>query len=80
MTQLIAGVIHGKTIELQADPGLGDGQRVEVLVRPAPHRAGSGEGIRRTAGALAGDLHWDVIMDEIHQARKRERRPQVESE
>ena len=28
------GVIHGKTIELEQEPGLPDGQRVSVQVRP----------------------------------------------
>jgi hypothetical protein len=36
-----------------------------------------GDGLLRTEGALADDLEWDAIMDEIHRARKLERRPQV---
>jgi hypothetical protein len=80
MSELIHGVIHGKTIELKTDPGIGDGQPVEVLVRPAKLPAKSGDGIRRSAGALADDPHWDAIMDEIHQARKQERRPHAEAE
>lgn len=80
MNELIHGVIHGRTIELQSDPGLGDGLAVEVLIRPAPVPASTGDGIRRSAGALADDPHWDAIMDEIHQARKQERRPHAEAE
>src|SRR5271155_961163 len=30
----IHGVIHGKTIELEREPGLPDGQRITVEVRP----------------------------------------------
>jgi uncharacterized protein (DUF433 family) len=30
----IPGVIHGKTIELEREPGLPDGQRIAVEVRP----------------------------------------------
>ena len=37
-----------------------------------------GEGIRRTEGALADDSEWDAIMEEIHQDRRQERRPQTE--
>jgi hypothetical protein len=51
MSQVIPGVIHGKTIELIADPGLGDGQPVEVFIRATSHGKTSGEGIRRSAGA-----------------------------
>jgi hypothetical protein len=34
MSDAIHGIIHGKTIELLDDPGMADGQRVEVLLRP----------------------------------------------
>jgi hypothetical protein len=30
----IPGVIHGKTIELEREPGLPDGQRIAVELRP----------------------------------------------
>ena len=33
-THVIQGVIHGKSIELHEEPGLADGQRVEVTLRP----------------------------------------------
>jgi hypothetical protein len=39
-----------------------------------------GEGFLRTEGALADDPEWDSIMEEIHQARKVERRPQGDLE
>ena len=39
-----------------------------------------GEGILRTAGALADDPEWDTIMEQIYQDRKVERRPQVDEE
>jgi len=39
---IVEGVIRGKTIELQADPGFGDGQRVAIAfnspARPGPAR------------------------------------------
>lgn len=43
----IRGVIHGKTIELQEDLGLPDGETVSVSVR---RKLPPGEGIRRSAG------------------------------
>lgn len=56
------GVIHGKIIELSENPGLPDGVEVEIQVttRQTSHR---GEGLRRCAGALAGE--WSILDDEI---------------
>jgi hypothetical protein len=74
MSDAIEGIIHGKVIELTADPGLGDGLRVEVCVRPLPPPAGA-EAILSTAGALA-DLPqeaWDdldIILRERRGVRK----------
>ncbi len=78
MTRTIQGTIHGRTIELNEDLGLAEGQQVEVQVRvvPGPSRQ-PGEGLLRTEGALADDTEWDAIMEEIHRARKVERRPPI---
>ena len=78
MSKIIEGVVHGRTIELLADPGVGEGQRVQVVLSVSPSEEAWGEGIRRTAGALADDPDWDTIMAEVHEGRKRERRPQME--
>lgn len=54
----LRGVIHGKTIELESDAGLPDGQHVMVTVHPvneALPRLAPGEGIRRSAGGWADD-------------------------
>jgi len=56
------------------------GQKVEIAIRVVGNKALWGEGIKRCAGALADDPEWDASMDEIHQARKLERRPLVEDE
>jgi hypothetical protein len=41
-------------------------------------RAGTtGDGFRRTEGALADDEEWAGIMEEIYNARKLDRRPQI---
>jgi hypothetical protein len=76
MNKIIEGVVHGRTIELLEDPGVGEGQRVQVVLSLSSAEGAWGEGIRRTAGALADDPDWDAIMAEVHEARKRERRPQ----
>jgi hypothetical protein len=53
MTEAVEGVIRGKTIELAIDPGMKEGERVEVLIRRKGERRKWGEGIRSTAGALS---------------------------
>ena len=75
------GRVHCKTIELDEDLGVAEGQEVEIqvkLVTETPRVPG--EGFLRTAGALADDKEWDAIMEEVHQARKIERRPQPDLE
>ncbi len=80
MTKILHGRVHGRTIELDEDVGVADGQEVEVEVKIIEPARTWGEGILRTAGALADDPYWDAIMEEIHRARKIERRPQRELE
>jgi hypothetical protein len=80
MTRILHGKVHGKTIELDEDLGVAAGQEVEVRVKIVQPTKQWGEGILRTAGALADDPHWDAIMEEIHRALKVERRPQGELE
>jgi hypothetical protein len=79
MDKIVHGVVHGNTIQLREHPGVPDGQEVELVVRVvAPPRAW-GEGIRRSAGALADQ--WteedDKILEEIHQDRKRDSRREI---
>lgn len=78
MSTVMHGVVHGNTIELRDPPGVPDGQEVEVVVRAIERARPWGEGILRTAGALADDPHWDGIMADIHRERKLERRPRRE--
>lgn len=70
---ILHGVIHGKTIELAADPGMREGQTVEVTVRPTPLTSNSGDGLRRSAGALADSWNSedDAILDQLEQDRAR---------
>jgi hypothetical protein len=71
MTKTIHGKVHGRTIELDEDLGVAEGQEVEVQVRVISKIARTpGEGFLRTAGALADDTEWDSIMEQIHRERK----------
>ena len=76
MTKTLHGRVHGKTIELDEDPGVLDGQHVEVTVRMVPTIKASrtGEGFILTEGALADDPYWDAIMEEVHRERKNDSR------
>jgi len=65
----IHGFVKGNSIEFPVDLGIADGQEVEVHVRVIGTKPNWGEGIRRTAGALADDDQWDGIMEEIDAAR-----------
>jgi hypothetical protein len=66
------GVIRGKTIELEKDPGLEDGDPVEVeLWLNLP----PGEGLRRAAGAWADDgLTLEELLAEMRKLRHPDRK------
>ena len=78
MTKTVHGKVYGKTIELDENLDISDGQEVVVEVKVvSPLLRKPGDGFRRTEGALADDQEWDAIMEEIHQARKQERRSEI---
>jgi hypothetical protein len=82
MTKTLQGKVHGKTIELDEDLGVVDGQEVEVqvkIIRPKKRLPGPPPGWQAgrpsaTAGLLADG--WteedDRILEEIYRDRKRE--------
>lgn len=76
VSRTILGRIHGRVIEFDDDLSSFEGQWVEVTVRDVAsgRLPAGGEGLLRTEGALAEDEEWDAIMDEVHRARKLERR------
>ena len=80
MTKKLHGKVHGRTIELDEDPGVADGQEVELQINVIPPVRNWGEGIRRSAGGWADHPEMDAIMEKIYQERKLERRPQMEHE
>jgi hypothetical protein len=80
---VLNGVIHGKIIELDHEPGLPDGQPVTVRLEPAGHSPGisedAREALRRAAGSWSDDpegleryLEWN------RQQRKVNRREMLE--
>jgi hypothetical protein len=71
VTEIIRGTIHGKTIDLDKNPGMPDGQKAAVILRPEGSAGQWGEGIRRSAGALADCPEMDAFMEEIQQERRR---------
>ncbi len=87
MSKTMHGKVHGKTIELEEDPGVVDGQEVEVqvkMIRPKKRLPGSPPGWQpglpsTTAGMLADS--WteedDRILEEIDRDRKRETRREI---
>ena len=78
MIRSLHGKVYGRTIELDEDLGIAEGQVVEVRVRVISSIAHvPGDALARTAGALADDTEWDAIMEEIHRARRSERRTEV---
>ena len=79
MIKTAHGLVRGRTIELEEDLGLAEGQEVEItvrMVRPADSRQ-PGEGFLRTEGALADDSEWDEIMQRVYEDRKREDRREI---
>lgn len=54
--------------------GLNDGQELVIQVRPVATTGTRGEGLRRSAGALAADPEWDGIMEEVAEGVVRHRR------
>jgi hypothetical protein len=80
MLKTILGKVHGKTIELEEDLGVAEGQQVEIQVKIVQTPGTWGEGIMRSAGGWADHPELDAIMEEIQRNRRLERRPQMEGE
>jgi hypothetical protein len=73
MSKILYGIVHGKTIELDQEVGVPDGQKVEVAIQiigTSPGTEAWGEGLRRCAGALAGIPGLDEDMEQILAERK----------
>lgn len=74
----IRGIAHGKTIELEQDSGLPEGQSVVVVVRPVKERVDLTEKLKRSFGAWADDDEGlDEYLEWNRQQRKKSR-PEIE--
>lgn len=78
MSKTLHGKVRGKTIELDEDLGVAEGQEVEVQVKIVQPTQRWGEGILRSAGGWADYPEMDAVMEKIHQDRKLERRRQMD--
>ena len=72
MTKFVHGTVVGSTIHLTSNPGLADGQQVEVLVRPV-----GGSSVEPGAGLRAAFGGWsdnpdglDNYVRDVYEARK----------
>lgn len=71
---MIRGFVRGKTIELDDETGLPDGQEVAVTVRPVTsdkQTPATGEGLKRAFGGWSDDA---TELDEFLQWNRRQRK------
>ncbi|MEM6654662.1 MAG: hypothetical protein AAF596_02575 [Planctomycetota bacterium] len=75
----LKGVIHGTSIELTSDPGLPDGQQVEISVhvvsQPADKPGSALERISSYKGLEDWSEEDDRILAEIERSRRTSSRP-----
>jgi hypothetical protein len=79
MPTTLRGTVHGKTIELEAESGLPDGQHVTVRLEPAPQQQPAPESpleaLKRAAGSWSDDPQGlDRFLEWNRQQRKINRR------
>jgi hypothetical protein len=72
----LRGVVHGRTIELETEPGLADGQWVTIVVctetaGTQPEQQLASESLRRAFGAWAED---EKELDEYLEWNRRQRK------
>lgn len=77
----LRGIIYGRTIQLENEPGLPNGQTVTVLLQPVADQRQQvetlppGEGLRRSFGAWADDAEeLDRYLEWNRRQRKTGRR------
>ncbi len=76
---ILRGIVHGKTIELEMESGLPEGQQVTVTLEPAPGRQPTSESpleaLKRAAGGWSDDPEGlDRFLEWNRQQRKVNRR------
>jgi len=77
----LKGRIHGKTIELEHESGLPDGQEVRVTLEllRSEQPLCPGDGIRKSAGAWADDPEGLDEFLELNRQNRKQRRPEIAS-
>ena len=75
---VMSGIIHGKTIELDNEPGLKEGQRVTVVVHPIASAIITGEGLKQAFGSWAEDS--DELDQYLEWNREQRKLPRSEKE
>ncbi len=78
MIKTSLGFVEGNTIRLHGDIGVPPGQLVEVQIKVIEDAQPVGAGILRSAGALADQPQWGLIMEEIYQARRIQRAADID--
>lgn len=70
-TVIVKGTVHGRTIQLDHEPGLPEGQLVSVVLRPA---LPPGEGLHRSFGAWAPEARdLDTFIKDVYADREEQR-------
>ncbi len=68
---IIKGIAHGRTIELECDSGIPDGQAVSVVLRPMLPR---GDGLRQAFGSWRHDGQGlEPFLREVYENRQDDR-------
>lgn len=80
---VLRGTVHGKTIELEAESGLPEGQQVTVTLEPVPGSLTVGESpreaLKRAAGGWSDDPEGlERFLEWNRQQRKLSRREPLE--
>jgi hypothetical protein len=77
MNKALHGKVHGRTIQLDEDPGVAEGQEVEVQMTVVEPKGTWGDGIRNSAGGWADHPELDAVLERVQHERKLERSPQM---
>jgi hypothetical protein len=74
MMKTVHGTVHGRTIQLDQDLGVADGQEVEIQVKLISSPPTWGAGILSAAGGWAEFPEMDAVFEKIYAQRQVERR------
>jgi hypothetical protein len=76
----LTGIVQGRTIQLDNEPGLPDGQHVTIVIQPAREAdpLPPGEGLRRAAGSWDDDPEGLEAYLEWNRQQRKIGRPPLE--